>query len=431
MHSRVLLLLILAGCASPDSALVAIAQQSGVAPPPTVESTRPSPGFGGSGDSTFDAWRQDFVQRQRAAGWSEAFLRQHLGALTPDPRVVALDSRQPEFSKPVGDYLRGSVSEDRVSIGRSKRAAAAWLPGVEARYGVPAEILVAIWGMESAFGASQGGMDVVRSLATLAAEGRRRGWAEGQLLAALRMLRDGDAAPGTLKGSWAGAMGQTQFMPDTFLSTAVDGDGDGRRDIWSSSPDALASAANLLARAGWRSGESWAVEVTLPAGFDYSLSEGPRQRPADWQALGARRADARGFSQADAGSEAQLIVPAGHRGPAFLVFPNHFVIRKYNNSTSYALGVGMLADRIAGRGGVIAAWPAEQPLSSVQRTAAQHALNRLGFAAGEPDGVVGINTRAAVRAYQRSRGLVADGYLDPDLVRRLTADQAAPPTTGH
>lgn len=434
MYRRTFLLLLLAGCASPDSTLVDVTQTAvqsatGAPPPPRTASTAPPTGFAGSGDSRFDAWRQDFVVRQRAAGWSEDFLRQHLGGLTPDPKVISLDSRQPEFSKPVGDYLRGSVSADRIAIGRSKRDASPWLGQVQERYGVPREILVAIWGMESAFGSFQGDMDVVRSLATLAAEGRRRAWAEGQLLAALRMLRDGDAARGTLKGSWAGAMGQTQFMPDTYLTTAVDGDGDGRRDIWGSAPDALSSAANLLAKAGWQRGQSWAREVILPPGFDYSLAEGPKQVPAAWEALGARRADGLPWSAADAAAEAVLIVPAGHRGPAFLALPNHFAIRKYNNSTSYALGVGLLADRIGGAAPLVAAWPSEQPMATADRKGAQIALARLGFDVGEPDGVIGTKTRAATRAYQKSRGLIADGYLDQPLARRLIAEDASGSTT--
>ncbi len=432
MYRRTFLLLLLAGCASPDSTLVDAAHTAAGAtrsapppPPPPRVAAAPTP----SGDLTFDAWRRNFIARQTAAGWPEGLLRQHLDGLTPDPRVIALDSRQPEFSKPVGDYLRGAVSDVRIAMGRSRRDSAPWLAQTQSRYGVPPEILVAIWGMESGFGAIQGDMDVIRSLATLAAEGRRRAWAETQLLAALRMLRDGDAARGTLKGSWAGAMGQTQFMPDTYLSTAVDGDGDGRRDIWGSSADALTSAANLLAKAGWRRGEGWAREVILPPGFDYSLAEGPGQTPAAWEALGARRADGLPWGPADAAAPAVLIVPAGHNGPAFLALPNHFVIRKYNNSTSYALGIGLLADRIGGAAPLVAAWPAEQPMAIADRRGAQLALARLGFDPGEPDGVVGTKTRAATRAYQQARGLVADGYLDQPLARRLIAEAGAGPTT--
>ena len=425
MHRRALLLFVLFGCASPESSLTALAQGPSPLPPTRVGPPAPTIDLQPSGDPAFDAWRVDFVQRQAAAGWPADFLRQQLSGLTPDPKVIALDSRQPEFSKPVGDYLSGAVSADRIAKGRAKRDGAPWLPGLEGRYGVPGSVLVAIWGMESAFGAIQGDMDVVRSLATLAAEGRRRAWAEGQLLAALTMLKEGDAGRGSLQGSWAGAMGQTQFMPDTYLSTAIDGDGDGRRDIWGSPADALASAANLLAKAGWRRGQSWAREVILPANFDYGQAEGPKMTPAAWGALGVRPADGGGWSAADAAAEAQLLAPAGHTGPAFLALPNHFVIRRYNNSTAYALAVGMLADRISGGGPLVGAWPAEPPMAIADRKGAQMALARLGFDPGEPDGVIGTNTRTAVRAYQRARGLIADGYLDAALAQRLIAETAA------
>lgn len=427
MHRRAFLTMTVAACASPpDSTLERLAQGAAGGSAPSAAAPTASPwGFAPSGDSVFDAWRDDFVRREVAAGWPAGFLRQHLSGLTPDPKVVAADRRQPEFSKPISDYLRGAVSSDRVATGRAKIAAAPWMTRIEQTTGAPPEILVAIWGMESAFGSFTGDMDVVRSLATLAAEGRRRGWAEGQLLAALTMVRDGYATRGMLKGSWAGAMGQTQFMPDTFLTTAVDGDGDGRRDIWASSPDALASAANLLVKQGdWRRGQSWAREVILPQGFDYSLIEGPKRTPGDWQTLGVRAADGYGFKTADADAETQLIAPMGWRGPALLAFPNHFAIRKYNNSTSYALGVGMLADAIAGRPGLQGTWPPEQPTSTADRKGAQAALGALGYDVGEPDGIIGAKTRAAVRAYQQARGLPADGYLSGELMRRLIAEAA-------
>lgn len=436
MVRRVVLCLLVAACASPpESTIVDVAKdvgqvaQAATGEPAARPAHHPTQGYAPTGDMTFDAWRADFVRRQVQAGWSADFLEQQLGTLTPDPKVITLDRRQPEFSKPVSDYLTNAISADRVATGRGKVAAAPWLADIERRTGVPAEIVVAIWGMESAFGGFMGDMDVVRSLATLAAEGRRRAWAEGQLIAALRMIRDGQATRGQLRGSWAGAMGQTQFMPDTFLSTAVDGDGDSRRDIWGSPRDALASAANLLVKqGGWVRGQSWAREVILPGDFDYALVEGPKQTPATWQGLGVRTADSYGFKPEDAAAEAQLIAPMGWRGPAFLVFPNHFAIRKYNNSTSYALGIGMLADAIAGRPGLQGSWPPEQPTSIADRRGAQSALNALGYGVGEPDGIIGVKTRAAVRAYQQARGLIPDGYLSGELMRRLVADAAGTPT---
>src|SRR6185437_4710692 len=279
----------------------------------------------------------------------------------------------------------------------------------------------------SGYGAVQGDFDVIRSMASLAAQGRRREWAEGELIAALRIIASGEAGRAQLKGSWAGAMGQTQFIPTAFLSTAVDGDGDGRRDIWGDPADALASAANLLAKGGWVRGQSWAVEVTAPAGFDFAMTEGPKMSPDAWAALGVLRADQAPWRDADKAAEAQLLAPAGAKGPLFLLFPNHFVIRKYNNSVAYALAVGLLADRIAGAAPLHTPWPPETPLSLTDRMTAQRALTQLGFYSGSPDGVVGTGTRAALRSWQKARGLTADGYLSPDMVERLKAETQAPP----
>jgi membrane-bound lytic murein transglycosylase B len=299
---------------------------------------------------------------------------------------------------------------------------------------VPREILIAIWARESAYGAIQGDFDVIRSMASLAAQGRRRDWAEGELIAALRIIATGQATREQLKGSWAGAMGQTQFIPSTYLSTAVDGDGDGRRDIWNSPADALASAANLLAKGGWHRGESWAREVTVPADFDFSLTEGPKLTPEAWGALGVLRADGLPWTDNDRTVETQLIAPAGASGPLFLLFPNHFVIRRYNNSVAYALAVGLLADRIAGAGPLVTPWPAETPLSLADRMTAQRALAALGFSPGTPDGIVGVGTRTALRTFQKAHGLTPDGYLSPVMVQQLktaagVADPASAPTS--
>jgi lytic murein transglycosylase len=278
--------------------------------------------------------------------------------------------------------------------------------------------------MESGFGANQGDMDVVRCLATLAAEDpRRRAWAENELEACLKIVASNAAGRVALRGSWAGAMGQTQLIPSTFLSTAISASGHGRPDIWNSSADALASAANLLVKGGWTRGEGWATEVVLSPRFDYSLSEGPKQPPAWWAGKGARRADGRGWSAADAAAQAVLLLPAGAAGPAFLAFPNHFAIRTYNNSLAYALAVGLLADRVGGAGALVTPWPKETPLSLADRMAAQESLARLGYNPGPPDGQVGLGTRQALRAWQKERGLPADGYLTPALVARLRTSQ--------
>ena len=427
MDRRIFLLTALAGAASP-------------APGPRVETTPPlmamsalAPGGAAeSGDPAFDAWASDFLDRSARDGWPVDVLQREFSGLTSDPRVLALDGRQPEFSKPIGDYVKGVVTAERVALARRKRDALIWLPRVEARYGVPAEILVSIWAVESGFGAMQGDFDVLRSLATLAAAGRRREWAEDQIHAVIRIIATHQAVRGQLRGSWAGAMGQTQFEPKTYLDTAVHFEGDGPADIWGSAQDALASAANLLAKAGWAAGQHWQREVILPPGFDYGLSEGPKQTPAAWAALGARTADGMEWLSADAEAPAVLILPSGAAGPAFLALPNHYVIRSYNNSTSYALAVGLLADQIRGEPALARPWPYEVALSNADRTGAQEALARLGFDPGQPDGLIGAKTRIALRAWQKARGLPADGYLSPDMLQRLRTEvgqaNAASPT---
>jgi len=314
------------------------------------------------------------------------------------------------------------VTDTRISIGTQKSVQVPQLAAIEQRFGVPRGVLEGIWGMESGFGAIQGNFDVIRSMATLAAQGRRRAFAEDQLIAALELIGSGEVARSQLRGSWAGAMGQTQFIPTTFASTAVDGDGDGRRDIWGSPADALASAANLLRKGGWVPGQDWAREVIVPPGFDYSLTEGPKKTPQDWEALGVRRADGQAWPAADQAADTQLVAPTGAAGPVFLLFPNHFAIRKYNNSLAYALGVGLLADRFEGRSGLVRPWPQETPLSLVDRMTAQRALASLGFDPGAADGLVGLKTRDALRAWQKARGLIADGYLSSDMIRRLKAE---------
>jgi len=431
LDRRVFLVLFLAGCAETST------YHPAPLPPPRAPKPQPQPpapqappepvATPPASELAFDAWLADFRGRALAAGLSPQLLDRELSGLTPDPKVISLDSRQPEFSKPVGDYLKGVVSDDRIAIGRAKRDQLTFLPEIEARYGVPRDILLAVWAMESAFGQLQGRFDVVRSMASLAADGRRRAWAEGELIAALKIIDSGEATREQLKGSWAGAMGQTQFLPSSYRATAVDFDGDGRRDIWGSDADSLASAANLLVKGGWKPGVGWAKEVILPAGFDYSLAEGPREIPAWWEAKGVRRADGLPWTATDAAQPAGLILPAGAAGPAFLALPNHFAIRTYNNSTSYALGIGLLADRFAGGGPLVTPWPQETPLSLSDRMAAQIALARIGFNPGPADGVVGANTRKALRAWQQSQQLPADGYMSSDMVARLKAQAGITP----
>ena len=274
------------------------------------------------------------------------------------------------------------------------------MAAIEQAYGVDGDVVLAIWGMESNFGGFRGEMPVIESLATLAYDGRRRDFAEEQLLAALRILQAGDVAPSGMRGSWAGAMGHTQFMPTSYLQHAVDFTGDGRRDIWGEDPtDALASAANYLARSGWQAGRPWGMEVRVPEGFNYATADQSNRRPvSDWRARGVTRVD--GASLPDHGPAA-IIAPAGAGGPAFAVYQNFFVIKRYNNATSYAMGVGHLGDRIAGGGPIVASWPrGERELSRTEKVELQERLIARGFPTGATDGVIGPDTMAAIRAYQ-------------------------------
>jgi lytic murein transglycosylase len=367
----------------------------------------------------FERWVTDFRTSARAAGIDEVTLNVAFADVRYLPRVVELDRAQPEFTRTVWSYLDSAVSPQRVALGQDK-----WLQfraeidAAAARYGVAPAILVAIWGVESNYGSNFGDIPTVDALATLGFEGRREGWARGQLLAALRILHNGDIDRSQMIGSWAGAMGQTQFLPSVYLGYAVDADGDGRRDIWGSVSDAIASTANFLARSGWQADQPWGVEVRLPAGFDAGRADvAVRQPSAPWAAEGVQTSDGAPLPQFAA---ATVLLPAGASGPAFLVGPNFQVILRYNNSTSYALAVGLLAQRLAGGLDVRAPWPRDLvTLSRQQLKALQTALNERGFDSGTPDGVMGPATRGAIRGYQRSVGLPGDGYPTLELLQRL------------
>ncbi len=383
-----------------------------VAAPAATPQTPPLAAYDQQG---FEGWKQGFLARKGGARRAE-YARQ-LEGLTPDPTVVRLDRNQPEFSKPAGAYVQNAVTSVRIAQAKQRIDRVPW--SVVQRFGVPSEILVGVWAQESAFGQVQGDYDVIRSLATLAYDGRRRDWAEGQLKDALDIVVDGRRERSGLKGSWAGAMGQTQFMPDNYLRLGVDQDGDGKVDIWGDDADALASAANLLAQAGWKRGQSWGYEVVLPASFDYAEAEGPKHDWAYWAAKGVRLAQGGTPNGAEALEEATILLPQGANGPAFLALPNHYVIRRYNNSVSYALAIGLTADGIMGKPGLTKAWPNDPSMSRDQRIGAQRALTKLGYDTQGVDGVIGSNTRAALRRWQIATGRTADGYLTPTLADEL------------
>ncbi len=381
---------------------------------------QPSPVF--AQDAAFGRFVDDFWSRARKAGISRKTYRGAFSGVGPDPEVLKKADYQPEFTKPVWEYLASAVSQKRIENGRKMlRKYGGVLKRLEQRYGVDRHIVLAIWGMETAYGSFMGDKYVIRSLATLAYRGPRQKFGRSQLVAALKILQNADTTPNRMIGSWAGAMGHTQFIPTTYASYAVDYDGDGRRDIWDTIPDALASTANYLKVSKWRPGETWGYEVELPRGFNFALASRRTVKTlAAWKALGVKRVGAKSFPRPD--DRSSIILPAGAHGPAFAVLNNFRSILRYNNATSYALAVGHLADRIRDEKfrGFVKPWPTEyRPLSRKQRFELQTLLASSGFLKGEADGVIGSGTRAAVRAYQRARGLTVDGYPSVKLLEHL------------
>lgn len=335
------------------------------------------------------------------------------------PEVVKLDRKQSEFTKSTGEYLSSAVSATRVTNGRDKAGSYdRTLSAVEAKYGVNKHVVAAIWGMETNYGGYRGKTHIPSALATLAYDGRRATFFEAQLVEVLKILQHGDTTPENMTGSWAGAMGHTQFMPTSYAEYAVDFTGDGRRDIWSDDPsDALASTAAYLDRMGWVSGMPWGKEVTLPANFNFMLASGPKKMPSEWARLGVRPAD--GSTLQDYGT-ARILLPAGAKGAAFLVFKNFDVIKRYNNSDAYAIGVGHLGDRIAGAGPLRGNWPeGERALKRAERQELQSLLTRAGYPTGGVDGMIGPNTVEAIRGYQRRVGMEPDGHPSVALLTRL------------
>ncbi|WP_291551708.1 lytic murein transglycosylase [Comamonas sp. SCN 65-56] len=367
----------------------------------------------------FRAWIAGFSQDALKAGISRATIAATLGKARWLPQVIELDRAQPEFVRPVWQYLDGAVSLQRILAGKAQHQIyAKAIDDAAQRYGVPASILIAIWGVESSYGAHFGSFRTVDALATLAYDGRRRDWAKSELLAALTIVDKGLMSADRLIGSWAGAMGHTQFLPSVYLKYAVDVTGDGKPDIWASVPDVMASTANFLAQSGWRPSEPWGVEVRLPAAFDYSRAElNVRQDSDAWAVQGVRAMNGQPLPLMQSAS---ILTPAGANGPAVMVGNNFRVLLLYNSSTNYALAVSLLARQIDGDPGLLAPWPRQlKTLSRSDIEALQSALNRLGMDAGEVDGVVGPATRAGLRRYQASQGLIADGYPTQALLQRL------------
>jgi membrane-bound lytic murein transglycosylase B len=369
---------------------------------------------------TFGQWIERFWPTARAAGIKRETYDRAFKDMTPDPKVIEAANFQPEYKKPIGEYVDRVVSDKRVTGGKQKlEENKALLDILEKRYGVDRTIIVAIWGVESNYGTQPGDMNVIRSLATLAYYNTKAGFARQQLITALKILQRGDISVEAMNGSWAGAMGHTQFIPTTYQSYAVDYDGDGKRNIWNDVPDALASTASYLRHSNWQPGQTWGYEVTLPKGLNpKKYSERTLKSIAAWEKLGIRRVNGEPFPRP--GDKAGLFAPAGTAGPAFLVLNNFRSILRYNNATSYALGVGHLADRLKGYGPFVKPWPTdENHLSLDQRVELQKLLVAKGLLVGDTDGIIGPATLEAVKTFQRGKGMPVDGFPSRTILEML------------
>ncbi|MFP4328154.1 MAG: lytic murein transglycosylase [Paracoccaceae bacterium] len=400
-------------------AATALAACSGGPAPFRPDAAR-DPGLRPVPDPGFDAWLAGFRERAVAQGIAPGTVTRALRGAGYLPGVIERDRNQTEFTRSLEDYLAIAASDARIATGRAMlRRHGPLLAEIERRHGVEPHVVTAIWGLESRYGERRGDIPVISALATLAHDGRRGAFFETQLLAALRILENGDTTPERMLGSWAGAMGHTQFIPTSYEAYAVDFDGDGRRDIWAEDPaDALASAAAYLARFGWRRGRPWGIEVRLPAGFDRAQAGRGRTRAvADWTAQGVLDMDGRAVPDHGA---AAILLPAGPSGPAFMTFSNFGVIARYNNAESYVIGVGHLSDRLAGGPPIRGRFPPDaNGLTLADRKALQQGLTDAGFDTGEVDGVIGPDTREAITAYQRRAGLPVTGTPSRQLLARL------------
>lgn len=373
-------------------------------------------------EAGFERWVASFRKTAADNGISRStYDRAFRGVNSVDPEVLEKAQFQPEFTAPVWDYFDNRVHEHSVEVGREMaRKYKTTLDRIEKRFGVDRYILLAIWSMESNYGEilknDKVMRNVVRSLATLAyADQKRAKFARTQLIAALKILQSGDIDESHLTGSWAGAMGHTQFIPTSYQAYAVDFDGNGKRDIWNSVPDALATAANLLAKNGWQTGRTWGYEVALPSGRKFPSGS---ETLSTWQSMGVTRANGKAFPRG--GDKAELKVLDGRTGPAFLMTRNFFVLKRYNNADKYALAVGLLADEIAGRGGLVRDW--NRPftkLSFAEKQELQQRLSVHGYYDGKFDGKIGTGSRSAIKAFQSQTGLTPDGHPSMEVLSRL------------
>jgi lytic murein transglycosylase len=369
-----------------------------------------------------EEWAVGFRTRALAQGIDPATFDTALKGITYDPAIIKRDRNQAEFTKTIWDYLGTAVSVLRIENGR--KALGKWqdtLEQIEAQYGVEKEVVVAIWGLESAFGTFRGKAPVVNGLATLAYDARRADFFEGELIHALRILQNGDTTPARMQGSWAGAMGHTQFMPSSFAAHAVDFDGDGKRNIWEDDPrDALASTGAYLKHFGWTNGQPWGFEVRLPEGFDYTLADRDITKlPSAWAELGIVPVSG---ALNDMDGPASILLPGGAEGAAFMIFANFAVLEKYNTADAYVIGVGHLSDRIRGGKAIEHRWPRHlRALTKPERIELQERLTAAGFDTVKIDAKMGPLTINAVRRFQKAKGLVPDGFPSLSLLDRLRA----------
>ena len=370
----------------------------------------------------FDSCVASLRSHALASGVSAAVFDGALSGVEPDPKVIELMNNQPEFKTPIWDYLATLVDDQKVAEGKEMlRKYASTLAAAEERFGVDRHAIVAVWGVESDYGKMGGKMPLPQALATGACLAQRRnGYFRDELVSALKIVQRGDLPLESLKGSWAGAFGHTQFIPSTYLRLAVDGDGDGRRDLVGSVPDALHSTANFLSKAGWKSGDAWGYEVSVPEGYSGATGRKPKRPLSHWSAAGVRKF---GGGALTGSGEAGLIMPAGRDGPAFLVSRNYDAVFSYNGADAYALAISLLSDRFKGRPGVQADWPTDDPpLSREQRREMQRLLTARGFDVGEADGAIGAKTRAAIKSIESQIGMPQTGRPGGKVFRALKAD---------
>lgn len=421
----------------------AVPQTSGPLSPPIIPpiegpadgSAVESVSFSSSGHEGIDEWREDFSARMIEKGHAPSLVKALLSDLKPISMWLGNDFQasatgigdQAEFAKPIWDYLKVPLGNTRITTGGKKLSAdPVMFDTLEARYGVDREVLAAIWGMETSYGSYIGTFNAANALANMAVEGRRQSFAEGELMALAKIVERGDATAKDLIAGWAGAMGQTQFMPTTYLSYAADFEGDGRIDVWGNEADALASAANYLSKSGYIAGQPWGMEVKVPSNFNYALGDGKERRVTTWEAAGLVPI-AGGVFETGGADFAELWLPAGAEGPKYLLFHNFSVFKKYNRSDSYAFAVGMVAQTLGGEAGPVTAWPTHlKPLSVANIKLLQAGLNKRGFDAGPVDGIPGRRTKSALQKFQASQSVVADGYPTLEMLQLLGAAAASP-----